>query len=164
MTSYLSHSFAQETKKNSVYLELAGNGIIYSVNYDRIIPLSDQFKIAPRVGIELLPKRENSDYGNFIVPIELNALWAKNSTCKNHLEFGVGINLIGVKLQMINEPAPTTKTAKVTTGRLGFRHQKPTGGFMYRIGLVLPVAQDNYAAIKDLKSNYFGGISLGYTF
>ncbi len=157
-------SFAQQIKKNSVYLELAGNGIIYSVNYDRIIPISNHFKLAPRIGISLLPTSKNSDYSNFISPVEINALWAKNKESKNHLEFGVGLSLITVKIQFINDPSETTKLAKVTTTRLGFRHQKSTGGFMYRVGLVLPVAQDNYAKIKDLKSNYFGGISLGYTF
>lgn len=33
---------AQETKKNSLYIELGGNAVLYSVNYDRIIPISTQ--------------------------------------------------------------------------------------------------------------------------
>lgn len=156
--------FAQDLKRNSVYIELAGNGIIYSVNYDRVIPLSNQFKLAPRVGIALLPTSKDSDYSNLILPIEINALWAKNKESKNHFEFGVGLNLVTVKIQFINDPSETIYLAKVTTGRLGFRHQKPKGGFMYRVGLVLPIAEDNNAKIKDLKRNYFGGISLGYTF
>ena len=155
---------AQDFKKNAAYIELAGNGIIYSVNYDRVIPLSNQFKLAPRVGIALLPTSKNSDYSNLILPIEINPLWAKNKESKNHFEFGVGLNLVTVKIQFVNDPSETIYLAKVTTGRLGFRHQKPTGGFMYRVGLVLPIAEDNNAKIKDLKRNYFGGISLGYTF
>ena len=157
-------SFAQEFKKNAVYLELAGNGIIYSINYDRVIPISNQLKLAPRIGFELLPKRENSDYGKFIVPLEINSLWSKSRESRNHVELGLGMSFVAVEIEFLNALSPSTKIAKVTTGRVSFRHQKPSGGFLYRIGLVLPVAQDNYAKIKQLKGNFFGGISIGYSF
>jgi hypothetical protein len=88
---------AQTIKKNSVYVELGGNGFIYSVNYDRIIPLSDQLKLAPRIGIEYLPQEHNQNYNKINIPLELNILWSKQKTSKNFLESGLGLNLFGIK-------------------------------------------------------------------
>lgn len=158
-------TYAQpKTKNNSVYLELAGNGMLYSANYDRTILLSKQFKLAPRVGFEWLPVRERLGYQNFVIPLELNVLWAKNRESKNHLELGLGLTFIELKKQFFNKTSPSTKMAKVTLLRLGFRHQKPSGGFMYRIGTTLPIAQDDYLNKVEVRNDFFGGISLGYSF
>ena len=37
-------------RKNSVYFEFGGNAALYSVNYDRIIPLTDKMALVLRVG------------------------------------------------------------------------------------------------------------------
>jgi hypothetical protein len=37
-------------RKNSVYLEILGNGAIYSLNYDRIIPLKRDLILVARIG------------------------------------------------------------------------------------------------------------------
>jgi len=38
------------TRKNSVYFELLGNGVIYSINYDRLIPLEKGLNLIVRFG------------------------------------------------------------------------------------------------------------------
>jgi hypothetical protein len=37
-------------KKNSVYLEIMGNGAVYSFNYDRIFPLKEDLALVFRIG------------------------------------------------------------------------------------------------------------------
>ena len=53
----------RDLRKNSVYAELFGVGVFWSIiNYDRIIPITDKVAIAPRVGLtyyeELFPVAE----------------------------------------------------------------------------------------------------------
>lgn len=167
----LGSTYAQTTKKNSVYVDLLGNGIVYSINYDRIIKLSNQFKIAPRLGITYWPQNESSRYSGYIIPFEVNALWAKRVESKNFAEAGLGLSLIGMKDYYGYDPVKgnlwRNKFARVTTVRLGFRHQKPTGGFMYRAGLLVPIAQDQFSMERvgdDIFLRIYAGLSLGYTF
>ncbi|WP_316773138.1 hypothetical protein [Pedobacter frigiditerrae] len=168
-------SGAQEIKKNSLYVELGGNTVLYSVNYDRIIPLSTRFKLAPRVGFEYVPRniKNGSTYGNWSFPIEVNLLYAKRSESKNFLEGGFGLSLFNIvdnykynndRTEIIDTEI---KTAKITTLRLGFRHQKPTGGFMYRAGLLVRLSQDEFSKQRvgdDLFFVIWPGASLGYSF
>ncbi|RZK55421.1 MAG: hypothetical protein EOO91_14155 [Pedobacter sp.] len=166
---------AQETKKNSLYLEIGGNGVLYSVNYDRIIPISTQFKLAPRIGFDYVPRniKNAPTYGNWSFPIEANVLYAQSRESKNFLEGGLGLSLFNIvanykynndKTEIIDTEV---KTAKITTFRLGFRHQKPTGGFMYRAGLLVRLSQDEFSKQRvgdDLFFVIWPGASLGYTF
>lgn len=175
-TLIFSSAFAQNLpiKKNSIYLELGGNSVFYSVNYDRLIKLTNQIKLAPRVGLMYWPInniKDNVDYSNLRIPLELNALWAKTPKSKSFAEIGIGLSLIGMyggyKLHFTGEVNRFTKFARVSTFRLGFRHQKPTGGFMYRAGLVVPVTQDQFSSSRvgdDLFLRLYAGFSLGYTF
>jgi len=40
----------KNVRKNSVYLEVLGNGAVYSFNYDRLIPVKDSLAMFLRVG------------------------------------------------------------------------------------------------------------------
>ena len=158
-------------QKNSLYLELLGNGIVYSINYDRSIPLSNKISLAPRIGFEFLPHNNGSKYGNLSIPTEINLLISKNASSKNHFETGLGLNFIGLKTYagVINgSPAyDNNKFARITTLRVGFRHQQSSGGFMYRAGLLTPLAQDNHSKKwvgDDIFYRLYIGFSLGYAF
>ncbi|MBC6109722.1 hypothetical protein ACFOG5_21260 [Pedobacter fastidiosus] len=179
------HSIAQDesspnknTKKNSIYIEALGNAIVYSVNYDRIIPISNHLKLAPRVGFEFLPrtKRNNKTfgekYGNWSFPLELNLLWGKDQGSKNLFEGGIGLGFFsmikGYTLDQ-NEEISTThyQMAKISTLRLGYRHQKPEGGLMYRAGLLIRLSQDDFSKSRvgdDLFYVLWPAFSVGYTF
>ncbi|WP_316782765.1 hypothetical protein [Pedobacter frigiditerrae] len=167
-------SVAQEIKKNSIYVELGGNTVLYSVNYDRIIPLSTRFKLAPRVGFEYIPRslKNFPTYGNWSFPLELNVLYGKNKESKSFLEAGFGLsmfNIVSKYKQKDNGELIDTevKAAKITMLRFGFRHQKPTGGFMYRAGLLVRLSQDEFSKQRvgdDLFFVIWPGASLGYSF
>ena len=164
---------AQTNKFNSVYVELLGNAIGYSVNYDRIIPLSGKIKLAPRIGFEYIPRIEDyQPYGEWSFPLELNMLYAKNNESKNFFEGGLGLslfNLVEAYKQDENGKILDTKVkmARITMLRLGFRHQKPTGGLMYRIGVMGRLSQDKFSYSRlgdDLFYKLWPGFSIGYSF
>jgi len=175
MILYFTGAFSQILKKNSAYIELGGNAVFYSLNFDRLIPLGEKIKLVPRVGVMYLPLtniKSNNTFGNFNLPFELNALWGKNLNSKNFPELGIGYNLISFKDGYTvdgngNFIENRTKFAKVATVRAGFRHQKPEGGLMYRIGLLVPLSQDEYSESRvgdDIFYRIYGGFSLGWSF
>lgn len=170
-------SYAQEIKKHSLYLEGLGNGVLYSINYDRIIPLNNHFKLAPRIGIEYIPSfNKDSGFGrnykNLHIPLELNLLIIKSNESKNIAEIGLGLNLFSMNNYYVyNEKSniveEKNKMAIVTTFRLGYRYQKPQGGLMYRAGLLVKLTQDDFSKRRggdDLFYVLWPGFSIGYTF
>ena len=101
----------------------------------------------------------------------MNILWTKREESKNFAKVRLGLSLVGMKdiMGMILQKATygRNKFARVTRARLGYRHQKPTGGFMYRAGLLIPIVQDQFSKSivgDDIFLRVYAGISLGYTF
>ena len=152
-----STSTKPEIKQNSIYAELIGNGGIYSINYDRIFQLSNQIKIVPRVGFSTLDDV-------LIFPLEANLLLSRSRLSKNFFETGIGLTILkplsgfSGQLLTINGYDYHFDNRAVNTPlmiRAGFRHQKPTGGLMYRTGVLLITGDETLLTI---------GIGLGYTF
>jgi hypothetical protein len=129
-------------KHHSVYLELGGNSVLYSFNYDYTISLCEETKLAigSGFGVNIVPAAPSSDWKNicFLTP-SLNLLFGKKS---HHVETGVSMILTG--------------EGKAPAIRLGYRYQPVKGGFLFRIGftpvgaggIIIPLA----------------GLSFGYTF
>ncbi|RZK50092.1 MAG: hypothetical protein EOO99_02580 [Pedobacter sp.] len=159
--SIFSHA---QLNRNSLYVELGGNSGIYSLNYDRLLDVNNRLKFAPRIGFSTIGRRW------FSIPFEANILWSKQENAKNFAEFGLGTTFIQTKSRNFNfgggiiDLDPETGDSKsksrlLLVGRLGFRHQKPQGGFMFRIGLNILSNTQN-----DFKIKPFPSISLGHSF
>jgi hypothetical protein len=73
-------------RRNSIYGELFGNGIIFSINYDRIFFIKDN-KFSFRAGILYLFTDQFTD--NLITSIEINYLRGT----EHHLEMGIGATM-----------------------------------------------------------------------
>ncbi len=153
-------AFAQ-VKKNTIYAEVFGNSRAYSVNYDRLITISEKTKFAPRIGFSFMG-------GNrFIVPLEANFLVGKSASTKHFVEFGVGTtfrstkdNEAGFSVFDSDDKDYEEGLWNEYTARIGYRHQKPEGKWMYRAGLLavyLPYRSKN-------KVFPLPAISVGYTF
>lgn len=151
--------FAQQTdiEKNSIYAELLGNGGVYSINYDRTFQIDKGIKLVPRIGFATIQDI-------IIVPFEVNVLLSRDYMSKNFFETGIGLTLLKPTNQFSGEiitingynynfENKTVNTPLVI--RAGFRHQRPTGGLMYRTGLLLFTGTETLFTI---------GIGLGYTF
>ena len=85
MQLFQSYSFGQTTfKKNSVYLEAAGNGIFASVNYER--QLTKKPGLGVRLGVGFYT--ENAFY--LTIPVGINYLFALRNN-KSFIDAGVGV-------------------------------------------------------------------------
>ena len=58
--------------KNSLFAELGGAGVFYSLNYDRAIPIKNRFGLLPGVGASLISTYERRD---IYIPIHLKAYY-----------------------------------------------------------------------------------------
>lgn len=72
--------------KNSVQLEAGGHGMIYSLNYERILISGDRFKTAAQVGISYYPP--SWGYIELWMPIGINEILSFGN---HHVEAGLGI-------------------------------------------------------------------------
>jgi len=144
---------AQSYARNSVYLELGGNGLLYSVNYDRRFTKD----ITGRFGFMIFggqsDQATDDQIGAAIFPVTANYLVGSGS---HRLELGLGpvLMLVGGDL----EEYGTVSAGGVAgvTSTFGYRYQPVDGGFLFRVGLV--------PFYSDGRPQLWGGLSLGYAF
>ncbi len=78
-------------KKNTVYLEIGGNNVFYSINYERMISKS----ISPRIGVSIMPITEYSNSGkhsNSKLFLTLMSNYFFDINDNNKIELGIGIS------------------------------------------------------------------------
>ena len=146
-----------EVAKNSVYLELLGTLIVYSINYERKVG-----PVSVRVGIEPL-------HGPAI-PILVNYY-----VRKDRIELGAGA------IVLLNRKFPYArfqpeKRSLLWTAGIGYRHQPDDGGIIFRVtfvalfaktavgsgGTLLPVPAPGPAGTLPFRPWF--GVSIGYAF
>lgn len=152
--------------KNGLYLELIGNGGLYSINYERF--LASDFSV--RVG-----------FGSYSSETWWDSLWSNEETTitavpilgnffygngNNRLELGAGV-LLGtqkVKNSWVEERNGTSTIFNLTAV-VGYRYQNPTGGFIFRAGVTPFIAlKGGEDAFPGEGLTLSGGLSVGYAF
>lgn len=148
--------------RNSVYLELLGNGGVYSVNFER--------ELMPHLGLRIGAATWGSEGEGFFgsgtarrhttFPVMLNyGMGGGNS----RLELGGGL-LLGQSTRT-DEEGRTTSGIRSLTATIGYRHQRRRGGVLFRVGLTpfysLDAAEDAYPDPGFFAS---AGASIGYAF
>ena len=148
----------QTVSKNSIYLEVFGIAGLYSVNYDRIIKITERSLLAGRIGVSYY-NDNNSKTEYLIFPLELTTLRRKNK--RHHLEYGFGVVLF-----LVDDSYSEQYAFIMGSLRLGYRYQKPEGGLLFRIGFtpIIPIAVLQPGSEFDQKIVPWGGISIGYSF
>lgn len=148
--------------RSSIYLELLGQGGLYSLNYDlKVSP-----KISLRAGISVWGFKsidfiffQMNEFKFRSFPIMVNYLPGKRSS---RLELGLGIMPTyistggGSVFYLIHSDEPTKETIFPLVGNIGYRYQPEDGGIMFRAGLT-----------PSLSSGGPGlsfGISIGFSF
>ncbi len=159
--SFPQNSFAQQSRRsayNSVYLELLGNGVFYSINYDRMFSKS----MGGRIGIMWITDGDDSFS---VLPVMANYLIGKG---KHKLELGLGALVV-----FAFGPAAENEVDSGIRGTatVGYRLQPPDGGFVFRVGftpiffageefnLGRPRSQQSATAFAP-----WGGLSIGIGF
>jgi len=151
-SSFGQAKFQRPVARNNIYLEMLGNGIIYSVNYEGALFRNPGFSIMARLGINVSPP--------FIVNSDLNLLSGITilfGKSREFLELGFyNLNLVA---------AGEHQTKNMLTGNIGYRFQPfPSNSIIMRINFTpfyLPERlgdPDNSAWIP------YGGFSIGYAF
>lgn len=139
--------------KNSIQMELFGHGMFYSVNYERILLNGEKFKTTGQAGLAYYPPA--TDVREFWIPAAINELI---SFKQHHIEFGLGTVFTNEEMRDLTNETGIREWSSFLTGRVGYRHQKPNGRFIFRIG---------FTPLFELEGNDLhplGGLSLGYNF
>jgi opacity protein-like surface antigen len=129
------------TAQNAVYFELGGNGIIYSVNYDRRFNNT----WTGRAGFMVISAQatdtdtgDRVDVSLGVFPVMINALLGRGT---HRLELGVGPLFAAGGGQIENADVGQVEEFSGAglagvTGTFGYRRQPLDGGFLFRAGLV----------------------------
>jgi hypothetical protein len=136
--------FAQDTiPKNIIYLEGGGVGVLYSLNYERII--SDNLSI--RIGYTSWTMGIYGGSDSFTgIPLLVNYFLYEGN---NKVEFGVG-------LEYARTNESDYRHTIIAVGTIGYRYQPKDGGFHFRIGVVPIIGFGKFSVIF--------GISMGFYF
>ncbi|GMQ27566.1 hypothetical protein [Algoriphagus confluentis] len=160
------------TAKNLIFAEFFGNSGGYALNFGRIFFQKEKWKISASAGFSVLYKSEDEPlHPGYLVPAfipEISAFYGKS---KHHLELGVGFNAAYQKSYSFDEDFPNntkeqTYWSKSIVPRIGYRYQKPEGGFFFRVGYTPSISFESLdkAAKKATFIPFGAGISLGVSF
>lgn len=154
--------------KNSVMLEIGGNGLAYSVNYERF--LSNKFNL--RAGVSFLKIIENQTDKSIIFmsyPISFSYLINLNNQ-KHYIETGVGTMNLVTSGDLIEYKGVTNYYVNPFLN-LGYRYEPSKSRFLYRIGLspflgTTSLTNPTEQGFRPLGSEIqvWGYIAIGYMF
>lgn len=143
--------FAQTVDRNAAYIEIGGNVVVPSINYER--RWNDLW--AWRVGFTYVSSKTEGSNENdtaFGVPLMINRISAPQSN--HHFETGLGVVLITGEDEGFNDEFDEDFSGAFGTLTVGYRYQKPAGGFVFRAGFT-PVFDT-----EDILP--WAGVSFGY--
>ncbi len=135
------------TRKNAVYLELLGNGILYSVNYERSFPVGEKLSLFGRLGA-------NEYTGDSLLNIgkrNFNFIFGSGilyGTDQHYFEAGLAYTLA------------TSYSDNLVALTAGYRY-RARKGFLLRI---TPMYIYNTEKVDSFGNNPWIGISLGWAF
>ena len=188
-----------ERKLNTVYLEAFGQGLYYSINYDRLLMAKHRFPASVSAGVTVLPI---SYLSVIATPVSFNGLIGKGS---HHLELGIGLTPMylrekdvtvghsvsdaqGNVIETVEYEAYSNNFFLYLTPRIGYRFQRPRGGFFGKLTFTPPIGLISHWGVMKHhetgeprgfggRTNYFreaaffgtpvmpwAGISFGWTF
>jgi hypothetical protein len=155
------------TAKNAVYFELGGSSGRYAVNYSRIFYQKGKLKLNASAGFSMWRNGKLDSKASWlpVIPLEVTALYGKSN---HHLEMGFGFtSYLATSLKSV----PGTFEFRDKVGlsafiplRVGYRYQKPEGGFFFRVGYT-PIIDFPPRTGGNWSFNpYWAGVSFGKSF
>ena len=148
-------------------MELGGNGVFYSLNYDRMLVVKEKWKVAGRAGISYFNDhiffKETNPRNLYTFPLEVSYLRGKQN---HYLELGLGITP-GFESYPESSFENENKPETPFTVRIGYRYQKRQGGFFLKTGFTpfFTIYSKSERQQHNSKGNLmpFLGLALGYT-
>lgn len=122
--------------KNSIYAEGLGPGLLYSINYDRLI-IDD---LAVRVGFSYMSfsaSAGSSSASASFLSFPITASYLGVGSPKHILELGGGADIVYATGSASGIGASTSGAGVGAAGTvlIGYRLQPPDGGFNFRVGI-----------------------------
>ncbi|WP_194774333.1 hypothetical protein [Pararhodonellum marinum] len=142
----------ERTRSQGVFVELLGNGLLYSFNYDTRFNQS-YTGLGGRVGLSYLAV----DGTNLTtVPVVLNYLLGKD---KHLFEVGIGTTFVAAADRTNVGPISEANRGSTFIGTmsLGYRLEPRDGGFMFRAGITPIFDSSNFFP-------FWPQVSFGYAF
>ncbi len=146
----------ERTAKNSLYVELLGNGGLYSLNYER--NLTDD--VTARLGFSYLSLSASASDDSASVtfmsfPLMANYLLGGGN---HHLELGAGATVLYASGEVESGGSRSSGdgVGVAGTATVGYRYQPRDGGFLFKVGFTPLVGSGGFLP--------WGGLSLGGVF
>ncbi|MBS9523488.1 hypothetical protein KI659_05580 [Litoribacter alkaliphilus] len=111
--------------RNSIYGEVLGNGLFYSINYERNILATEKVFLSPSVGLSSVGRNATG------IPVMILAYFGGGNSS---LETGLGYTGFYREEDFLNFMVPDKRTyfEHYSTARLGYRYESPKG-FLFKV-------------------------------
>jgi hypothetical protein len=148
-----------DIKKNALSLEIAGTGILYSFNYDRMLLINENMRFAVNIGTWYIPPMPSLSDFNYMIggTVGFSTLFGKT---KHFAE--LGLNLSYINMKDIDDNVFHTLYQPI---RIGYRFQKDEGGLFLRAAFMpmISIVQDPDAEFLYPVTPNFSA-SIGFSF
>lgn len=150
---------APRTASNVIFAEAFGNGLLYSVNYERFI---ESWNIGLRAGVSYFTYAVSSYGSSGNLKLATFPLLASYyyGTPKHKLQLGLGATILylGVSSDSTGTKFEGERSGGgvSVTGIVGYRYLPPDGGFSFGVGFTPLVRADRFLP--------WGGANAGYVF
>ena len=140
---------------NAVSIEALGNGVLFSINYERYLLKKNIYKISARTGITYHPMIKGfNDYGGPGIILEINNSIGNS---KHNLEIGIGANFAYLYEKPVGD-----RLLLYSTPRLGYKYESNNRLFL-RIGFTPLIVLYSNSDPINVKRAWFG-VGLGSRF
>jgi hypothetical protein len=161
----LTAEVASKPAENAVYGEIGGQGLFYSVNYERFI----RPDMGIRIGFGAISISASASDGMSTAtssatlaaaPIMFDYLGLHEGA--SALELGAGVDLMYTSgsASVPGSSVMASGLTPVPTATIGYRYSSPTGGFVFRAGYT-PLF---FITTQQKSIAHWGGMSFGYRF
>lgn len=151
--------YDKDPAKNMAFIELGGNGGLFSLNYERQYYYRDKLKLGLRGGFA---PSFNGIYIEQVYLLEHNVILFRNP---HHLELGLGLTLQRRYNERPNSPDHYFwESILFSVWRCGYRYQKQDDGFFLRAGLTPVVTSHDALGFHPGYFQLWAGVSVGISF
>jgi hypothetical protein len=147
--------------KNGMFIELAGAGGFYSINYERFFAKDAAARIGLMyMGISATSGTDSASVSWLAVPIMAEFTGLRSGNHAFEISAGVSINHLSGTASTFDAFSSGSGTLVAATAFLGYRYQNPAGGMLFRAGFtpLYFIGADSGAFLP------WAGISFGYGF
>jgi len=145
-------SAQERTARNGLYVELGGNGGVWSLNYERFV--TDDVSL--RVGGSYTSISDSLGTSVSLLTFPLTASWLGLRSGNHALEVGAGVVFASATVSTSSFGAEAFGSGVIGTGILGYRYAPLDGGFNLRIAFTPLFGEGGFFAS--------GGVALGGLF